>query len=235
MGEKKNSNTVLLTVIGVATLLVALVGATFAYFTATVSQNTANGTVDVTTSTLAALEMTSYKQDARVSNAVYPGWAGYQAIQVKATGNAGDKANYTLTLDPTVASEFNEDIKYSICKVDDTTTAINESGLATTFNYAPGTVSTQGSTTTETHYWIDGATATLPASGCTAIGSANSTLSNSDIDVASNKEIVVAGTGTYDIYYIVYKYTNNTEAAQAAQNKQFTVEPKFVVNATQNN
>ena len=47
--EKKN--TVLLTVIAVATLLVAVIGATFAYFTATGSIN-AQSKVDVTTSTV---------------------------------------------------------------------------------------------------------------------------------------------------------------------------------------
>ena len=48
--EKGNGNTVLLTVIGVATLLVALVGATFAYFTAAVSNNQAQS-ISVTTAT----------------------------------------------------------------------------------------------------------------------------------------------------------------------------------------
>ncbi len=43
-----NGNTVLLTIIGIATLLVALVGATFAYFTATVNNDQAQS-VSVTT------------------------------------------------------------------------------------------------------------------------------------------------------------------------------------------
>lgn len=37
--EKRNGNVVLLTIIGIATLLVALVGATFAYFSATLGRN----------------------------------------------------------------------------------------------------------------------------------------------------------------------------------------------------
>lgn len=41
MEENKNGNTALLTVIGVATLLVALIGATFAYFSASVSNDNA--------------------------------------------------------------------------------------------------------------------------------------------------------------------------------------------------
>lgn len=44
-------NTILLTVIGVSTLLVALVGATFAYFTATLSGNPTTDNVNITTDT----------------------------------------------------------------------------------------------------------------------------------------------------------------------------------------
>lgn len=52
MGERKGT-TVLLTVIGIATLLVALVGATFAYFTATVKdENEGKTNVTVTAATL---------------------------------------------------------------------------------------------------------------------------------------------------------------------------------------
>ena len=48
--ENNNGNTVLLTVIGVATLLVALVGATFAYFTATIT-NRSTQSVSLSTAT----------------------------------------------------------------------------------------------------------------------------------------------------------------------------------------
>lgn len=232
--ERKSGNTVLLTVIGVATLLVALVGATFAYFTATVSQDTASGTVNVTTSTLAGLEMTSYKQDAKVSNAVYPGWAGYQAVQVKATGNNGDKANYNLSLTATVPAAFDDDIVYSICTVPNGTTAIaTGNALDTTLGYSAGTVAKDETTPGEIHYSITGATATLPSSGCTAIGTANSALNAGSITLATNKEITVGNSATYDIYYIVYKYTN-TNSEQDAQGQTFNVEPVFTINAAQN-
>ncbi len=52
--ERNNGNTILLTVIGIATLLVALVGATFAYFTASIN-NANSQTVSVTTATPAGL------------------------------------------------------------------------------------------------------------------------------------------------------------------------------------
>lgn len=53
--KRGNGNTVLLTVIGVATLLVALVGATFAYFSATITNN-AKESVIITTAAPIGLE-----------------------------------------------------------------------------------------------------------------------------------------------------------------------------------
>ena len=58
MDNKKN--TILLTVIAVATLLVAVVGATFAYFTAQ-GGNTASSTVTVTTGTAASSSFGTWK------------------------------------------------------------------------------------------------------------------------------------------------------------------------------
>lgn len=60
MERNNNGNTVLLTVIGVATLLVALVGATFAYFTATVNNRTAQS-VSITTASPMGLVYTGNK------------------------------------------------------------------------------------------------------------------------------------------------------------------------------
>ncbi|MBQ4583317.1 MAG: hypothetical protein IJA94_00220 [Bacilli bacterium] len=51
--EKKSGNTIMLTVIAIATLLVAVVGATFAYFSANVDDAT-KGTTTVTANTAAA-------------------------------------------------------------------------------------------------------------------------------------------------------------------------------------
>jgi len=80
MEERRNGNTVLLTVIGVATMLVALVGATFAYFTATVN-TTSQQTVSVTTKSVTALE---YKSNGAISllNAV-PGRSANSTFTVE--------------------------------------------------------------------------------------------------------------------------------------------------------
>ena len=57
MSENSNrkGNTILLTVIAVATLLVAVVGATFAYFTASVSGNESAKSVIVNAATIGTI------------------------------------------------------------------------------------------------------------------------------------------------------------------------------------
>lgn len=67
--KQKDPNTVLLTVIGVATLLVALVGATFAFFSATVSNQSAQSIAVTTGNAPAALEYKTVTQTA-LTNAV---------------------------------------------------------------------------------------------------------------------------------------------------------------------
>ena len=56
--NQKKGNTILLTVIAIATLLVAVVGATFAYFTATVTGNTNASSVIVKTANLGTITFT---------------------------------------------------------------------------------------------------------------------------------------------------------------------------------
>ena len=102
--EKGNGNTVLLTVIGVATLLVALVGATFAYFTATVN-NDSNQSVVVTTGQAVAL---SYRTQGQIAlENVVPGTAATQTstftvinpAKVSDEANAADNTvNYSYDL-----------------------------------------------------------------------------------------------------------------------------------------
>lgn len=89
--EKKNGNTVLLTVIGVATLLVALVGATFAYFSAT-ANNSNNQSVVIATGKPTALE---YKTTDQISlQNAQPGATDTGKFTVK-----NNDAQYTFTYD----------------------------------------------------------------------------------------------------------------------------------------
>ena len=86
--EKKN--TVLLTVIAVATLLVAVVGATFAYFTASNSYTgDAAGNVNVNTATESADLVLNVDKVTGSNNIFYPGTKNF----VGATASASFKDN----------------------------------------------------------------------------------------------------------------------------------------------
>ena len=233
--ERGNGNTVLLTVIGVATLLVALVGATFAYFTASVTNEASP--VTVTTQEVAGLALTSVESNNTNVGAV-PGIVGYKAYQVHATGSGS--AIYSLSVDFTGAEAFGQDLTYSVCKVQDSDTALastitnSSAAAAGVFKYVPGTYTVttpNGSSTTQ--YSIPDSDVALPTE-CATEGNmiANNQVfptTAGTVNFATSKPI---NAGSYDLYYVIYKYAN-TDSQQNAQNATFTISaPAFtVVNA----
>lgn len=105
MGEKKSS-TILLTVIGIATLLVTLVGATFAYFTAGFDEQYQNGDNDgkdviVTAANLG--EITFAHGDTVTLNNVLPGDSDTKTFTISAA-QATVPIDYVIYLDTTVNS-----------------------------------------------------------------------------------------------------------------------------------
>lgn len=96
--ERKNGNTVLLTVIGVATLLVALVGATFAYFTAT-ADNTKNQSVTITAGKATQLTYSTKNQIALTNAKPKDSDTGEFIVK---NGDANN--NYTYDLDLVIVS-----------------------------------------------------------------------------------------------------------------------------------
>ena len=117
--EKKN--TILLTVIAIATLLVAVVGATFAYFTASVSTNEGNGgtgttTVKSKTTATASMDLGS---DVSPTDGVLPGYKVVKPITI--TGGTDTNASdikTQITLTPNVPAAFGTDINYAIYEVE---------------------------------------------------------------------------------------------------------------------
>ena len=95
MTENKGQ-TIFLSVIGIATLLVAIIGATFAYFTT--SMGGTQGTVKATTAKIGAASFTAQSVS---GTAVLPGWTS-EAKTVTVTLGASDyDVKYTCTLDMT--------------------------------------------------------------------------------------------------------------------------------------
>lgn len=94
MNDTKKGNTVLLTVIAVATLLVAVVGATFAYFTASVSNPGGNESVVVTTANLGTI---TYQNGTQISldNAL-PGASDTKSFTIKLDESGTNDLKYTI-------------------------------------------------------------------------------------------------------------------------------------------
>lgn len=196
--EKKN--TILLTVIAVATLLVAVVGATFAYFTASVTDTTSESNkANVTTQQLASLSFNVNTLEA--NDEVYPGWVGYQKLTADGSGDGNGR--YTLNMTVTGGTELLADMTYTLYK--------GTGETAPTF--AAGTVDN-----TENHFTISGASFTQP-SGFEVVGTADQALTTGTSTIASKQTFT--GT-TKDVYYIVYKYANKEESQNAAMGQNFT-------------
>ena len=92
MGENKGQ-TIFLSVIGIATLLVAIIGATFAYFTT--SMRGTEGTVNATTAKIGASTFTADSVDA---TAVLPGWTSEAKNVTVTLGESDVNVDYTCVL-----------------------------------------------------------------------------------------------------------------------------------------
>lgn len=105
--------TIFLSVIGIATLLVAIIGATFAYFTTTMSGNAAD--TNVTTAKLGGVK---YEADGITASNVLPGWS--------------DSDTVTLTMEASdVDVKFNCFINASALGTDDALTDFYVTSSAT--------------------------------------------------------------------------------------------------------
>ena len=92
MGENKGQ-TIFLSVIGIATLLVAIIGATFAYFTT--SMTGTQGNVNATTAKIGAATFSAGSVDA---TAVLPGWSSEAKNVTVTLGESDYDVSYTCVL-----------------------------------------------------------------------------------------------------------------------------------------
>ena len=201
-------NTILLTVIAVATLLVAVVGATFAYFTATSKTGGNETTTEVTTRQVAGLSwIEGASEDAKgASPAVYPGYMAYQSYELEATGSG--TANFSLTLNATVPSTLTDAVTYTIYR---TTT---EPTYADAWTAGDQAVTTEGA---ETRYSITGAQFDHEAVDMTQV--ATGKLTQGDSVITTNEQIT-AGTKYY--YVLVLDYADTGASQNTQQGQTFT-------------
>lgn len=226
--ERGNRNTVLLTVIGVATLLVALVGATFAYFSATITDNSTS--INVTSTQVSGLTMTSGAS--AVGSPLYPGWVGYQYIDIEATGAAGTTAKYSLDItvsgSGTGLTSMLGHVQYAVCK------KLNQATAASDTEFASKTLATANVNSAGNQYNMINGNVALPSSGCTSVVADNATpasgtklASTGDKSLASNQTI--SGT-KHDRYYIIYRYLDDGDQT-TEMGSSFTITPKLTPSA----
>lgn len=206
--EKKN--TILLTVIAIATLLVAVVGATFAYFTATVSvdEETADKNItDVTTQTMVSAKM-AFGNKVDATN-VLPGYKAVRTINITGAGEQGDiPVNAVITVKPTIADAFivdgKSDVTWKLFKSDVEITCTSNQ-QTTTGAYSDAATCKAGE--------ADISTLTPVLQGTAENANQEATL---PISVEYN---------TDDNYYLVVEYANNGDQnAQQGQNFQVVLD-----------
>lgn len=215
--EKKN--TILLTVIAVATLLVAVVGATFAYFTAT-SGNDGDGS---STGAIQAAQLSSVTLRAAnlgvSDDVIYPGTINYASMSVQAvkTGDnaATDTNNYTVqyTLNGTVtlSEAFTAgEVTYTVYR---TTSAV---GTPVTCDPVTATPNASGTQYTQS-CTVDSTLTGLSGDDVVATG----TVSGTSATISETLEEVTTGGDTY-YYYLVVSYESTGKDQNADQGKTIT-------------
>lgn len=125
-------NMVLLTVIAVATLLVAVIGATFAYFSATINGNGSETPIEVTSGTLSI----EYDGDSKINLQSVPSNVGdtifTKSFNVTGVVTGSNNLNYVAALVITNNTFNDGELKYTI-----TSTNVSDNGTTFTSTTEP--------------------------------------------------------------------------------------------------
>ena len=198
--EKKN--VIFLSVIAVATLLTAVIGTTFAYFTANITtSNAANSNTTVKTKVIAGAVMDMGSKIE--ATGVYPGYKTVKPITVTGSGVADSQpANATITVTPSLGA-FASDVTWKLYK----------SSTAITCTSSPVTTGTQ---------YYDNAT-------CKNLEGAEVVFDNG---AAAAKSLnVVVSYNTKDSYYLVVEYANNGDQTDTQSVQSFSIDMSFAPKA----
>lgn len=209
--EKKN--VIFLSVIAVATLLTAVIGTTFAYFTANyTTTNTGNATTEVTTAAMPTITF-DYGSNVGTTDKVYPGYSMIKPMKL-------DVSCSETTCEPTY-------IKISVTNAStvtasDLTWALYESTSDLSSKYTCSNTVTTGTAlvdgVSKTTYYMSG-NDTCVASSLTDAGATmllDSTTKSSDT-------ISVSKASDSKYYYLVVNYANNDATQNTDYNKTISV------------
>lgn len=220
--EKKNM--VLLTVIAVATLLVAVVGATFAYFSISTTNNFGGGTGDqgktnITASDAATADQITIAQESNAGSftatGVYPGHKEVAGIKVTAKSAQSTAPSVKITYN-TTANDFEDgSLKISLYRKD------TEETVSST--YFQCTKQSVGQKLYETCAKDESALGT-------SLVSTNIVKATTAYTLTASNAVNVSTAGADTFYYVVVEFIN-TDADQndAASGKSLTGQIKVEV------
>lgn len=201
--EKKNM--VLLTVIAVATLLVAVVGATFAYFSISTTNNFGGGTSDQGKTNITASDADTADQItiAQASNAgsftaegVYPGHKEVAAIKVTAKSAQNTAPSVKITYNTTTNDFADGSLKISLYRKD-----TEETVSSTYFQCTKQSVEQKLYETCAKDESALG----------TSLVSTNITQTNKDYTLVASNAVNVSTTGADTFYYVVVEFIDTQD------------------------
>ena len=194
--EKKN--VIFLSVIAVATLLTAVIGTTFAYFTASVTtDNSGNSNTTVKTKTIAGAVMDMGSKIE--ATGVYPGYKTVKPVTVVGSGaDDAQAANATITITPNLGA-FASDVTWKLYK----------SSTAITCTSSPVTTGAQ---------YYDDANCTIPTGAEVVIDNGAAAVKTLDVVVEHD---------TKDSYYLVVEYANKADQTATQAGQSFSIDMSF--------
>lgn len=229
----KKSHIIVFSIIAVAAMLIAVVGATYAYFTSqVVTNNKDKNATEVKTTALASATMDMGSKV--TAKDVYPGAKAVKPVNIK--GSCGNNATTcdplaaVISVDDTIdESVFGTDVEWTLYKSDSAFTCRNVVTNST------GEATTEGTTTTVTNQYQMVSTCKVGNVTDETSDEDFNALPNVDFDtltkVLSSKDAVntadISVTGTTDDnYYLVVSYKDNGNQ-DAQQGKDFSVAINF--------
>lgn len=222
--EKKN--TILLTVIAVATLLVAVVGATFAYFTATTGLGgEGTGATEVKSAQVAdAAELNT--TTTKSTDAYYPGTINYASATVTAkkstaTSTAVLAVDYNITASVTVDDALKDNVKWTLYKTTDPVNPVIVADSCGNPEHKNGS---------ETRYYQTCQKAAALTDSVKIASSADNDGKNIT-DSGTLKTLATTDAGETVYYYLVVEYENVETGDNANQNAQQGKSITFQLNA----
>ena len=221
--EKKNM--VLLTVIAVATLLVAVVGATFAYFTATTTDNFSsgqdNGKTEITSSKVAntlTFATASTNAGKFTASDVYPGHAEVATIKVTATGDEGTQAGIRLAYSVTSNTFGADALEISVYKSDSEITFNEENPL--NCSKKSGSISDDGKNT-KLYEECDDLSTALTTKGASLVNNSTKNIPESNSIILVDRDTITVENDSKDAYYyVVVKFKDTNSPQDELQDKK---------------